>query len=186
MDPLNPTGPPWDVSDFYDEKSRRMEGLGAELAQLGAAGQLEHVYGQFMPVWRQRGLRFNFPGGTVTSNIIPDEIPLERFDVVVCGYRWAWTGLDGQVISAPITVAYGTDAEKTLDRMTLVTAVWGSPLRWAELPRVKVYRAGRKLQFRARIDYSLQPEPPDPEDVRGTVMDVTVDILELRPIPRAR
>lgn len=185
-DPLTAAQAPLDTGDYRFDQSGRPaapEGLGAELARIPTqAAQLAYLYSRYTPVHQQYGLRWEFPRLTLRSDAITKNLPVENYALLIAGYRWAWSGqVDGQ-LAVPISIEYGTSVDKTLSRPSLITAVWGSVLSWASPPRVKVIRAGRRLLFTARLDYNLISTPPFAPDVRRTILDVTVDTVELRPL----
>lgn len=185
-DPLSTAQQPLDVGDYrFDESGRpvKPEGLAAALVRLPTLQQqLAYIYARYTPVHQQFGLRWEWPRETLRNDAQRKNLPVERYDWLIAGYRWAWSGqVDGQ-LTVPIQIEYGTSVDKTLNRPTLITAVWGSVLRWAPPPRLKVIRAGRRLLFTARLDYNILPIPPEEQDIRDTVLDVTVDAVELRPL----
>lgn len=131
------------------------------------------------PVERKFGVRFEFPARMALTEEIERTVELNTVEYVVHAYRWDWTGWRADR-STPIMVNYGTSTDKILDRMQLITTVWGSPLRWAYPPRAKLYPKSRKLLFRAKLDWTLVGVT-DPATIPATILDITLDGLELWP-----
>lgn len=187
-DPVNADGGALDVSDYFPRDQRgRPSGaavdLGAVLVKLGSAEkQLEYLYRNFTPIHQQWGVRWDFKAGLARNDPQNKVLPVEHFPFLVAAYRWAWSGqVDGQLV-VPITMSYGTSQDRTLNRPTSIVATWGSVLRWATPPRIKVLRPGTKILFRAQLDYTLLPLRPDDDDIRATTLDVTVDGVQLYPV----
>lgn len=148
---------------------------------------LARLFEKTSPIERKFTLTWDFLEDEETTEFLVRSIKLNTFHFLCTGYRWVWTGQSLIPTFTPIRVNYGTSNDQAIGRDendvidgAFIAAVWGSPMEWVYLPRPKLFRALRHLEFRARLDYTLVPTPP--ENIPATKLELVLDGLELRPL----